>query len=520
MPDICLALAAEPAPPQRARQYEGNGGRMSDHSVNEAGLSNDGAGPDEGLRHGIKLFGATTLNMSQMCGVGPFITIPLMVVAFGGPQAIIGWIVGAILALVDGLVWAELGAAMPGSGGTYIYLREAFQYRTGHLMPFLFVWTAMLSIPLIMSTGIVGFVSYLSYLWPSMNAWQGTAIGLLAILLIFAALWRKIESISKVTMVLWAIMIVSVGAVVVAGYSTFDPSRAFSFPGNAFDLGSGAFWLGLAGGLTIGIYDYQGYNTTSYLGGEVVNPGKVIPRSIVYAVLGMMVIYLVMQVGVLGAVDWHEMTNSNSAAYKSIASVVLERAWGRGAADAVTVLILITALTSVFAGLLGGSRVPYDAAREGVFFRPFARLHRKHQFPIFGVVAMVVITAIGFLIGRATSLSVLIELLTAVMVIVQALAQIVALTVLRRRQPKLHRPFRMWLYPVPSILAFIGWGFIYVYADAASPGQHPIEWSLVWLAAGIVAYLIWARVRHLWPFGPKQIKEVYLEAQVRERSSK
>ncbi len=142
---------------------------MGPKSAHPAPSSGPGAVPDEGLRRGIKLFGATTINMSQMVGVGPFITIPLMVVAFGGPQAVLGWIVGAILALVDGLVWAELGASMPGSGGTYIYLREAFQYRTGRLMPFLFVWTAILSIPLIMSTGIVGFVSYLTFLWPAMT---------------------------------------------------------------------------------------------------------------------------------------------------------------------------------------------------------------------------------------------------------------------------------------------------------------------------------------------------------------
>lgn len=469
--------------------------------------------PNEGLRRSIKLFGATTINMSQMVGVGPFITIPLMVGAFGGPQAVIGWIIGALLALVDGLVWAELGAAMPGSGGTYVYLREAFQYRTGRLMPFLFVWTAILAIPLIMSTGIVGFVSYLSFLWPTMSHWEGMVIGVLAILLIFALLWRKIESIQKITVFLWIIMIISVGAVIVAGYSQFNPSLAFSYPPGAFNLGGSAFWIGLAGGLTIGIYDYQGYNTVSYLGGEVTNPGKVIPKSIIFAIFGIMTIYLLMQVGVLGAVDWHEMLKPGSAAYKSIASVVLERAWGTGAANVVTVLILITALTSVFAGLLGGSRVPYDAAREGVFFTAFRRLHRQGQFPVWGVVVMIVITAFGFLIGEATSLSVLIELLTAVMVIVQALAQIIALTVLRRRQPQLHRPFKMWLYPLPSIIAFIGWSFIYVYADANSPGMHPIEWSLLWLAAGIIAYLIWAKTEHLWPFGPKHIEEKYLESQ-------
>src|ERR1700716_2762898 len=123
--------------------------------------------PSHGFVRSIGLLQGTAINMTQMVGIGPFVTIPLMVAAFGGPQAIMGWILGAILALARGLVGAELGAAMPGAGGTYLYLREAFQYRTGRLMPFLFVWTAVLFIPLIMSTGVIGLVQYLGVLWPA-----------------------------------------------------------------------------------------------------------------------------------------------------------------------------------------------------------------------------------------------------------------------------------------------------------------------------------------------------------------
>src|SRR6476619_569572 len=126
--------------------------------------------------------------MTQMCGIGPFVTIPAMVATIGGPEAMFGWIIGAIVALADGLIWAELGAAMPGSGGTYIYLREAFQYRTGRLMPFLFVWTTILFIPLIMSTGVYGFVSYLKYLWPSMTTAESYLVGLAMVVLIVALL--------------------------------------------------------------------------------------------------------------------------------------------------------------------------------------------------------------------------------------------------------------------------------------------------------------------------------------------
>ncbi|MET7478360.1 APC family permease [Streptomyces sp. NPDC005648] len=466
--------------------------------------------PSGGFVRRVGLFQATAINMSQMCGIGPFVTIPLMVAAFGGPQAVIGFVAGAVLALADGLVWAELGAAMPGSGGSYVYLRQAFQYRTGRLMPFLFVWTAMLFIPLIMSTGVVGFVQYLGYLAPDLGQTSGDLIGLGVIALVIVLLWRGIEHIARITAVMWAVMIISVVLVILAAATDFSGHLAFTYPAHAFDLGSSGFWLGFAGGLTIGIYDYLGYNTTAYMGAEIKDPGRNLPRSIIYSILGIMAIYLLLQIGTLGVIDWHRMIDPKDIASTSVASAVLEKTWGKGAADTVTVLILITAFASVFTGLLGGSRVPYDAARERVFFRPYAKLHPKHRFPMLGLATMGVITAIGFLIGRHTDLATLIQLLTTVMVIVQALAQILALSVLRTRQPTLNRPYRMWLYPVPSIVAFVGWCVIYGYADKNSPGRHPIEWSLAWLALGCVAYVLWARFEKVWPFGPKEITEEYL----------
>jgi fructoselysine transporter len=472
-------------------------------------MSEDRAGSG-GLTRRIGLFQATTLNMSQMVGVGPFVTIPLMVAAFRGPQAIIGFVAGALLALFDGLVWAELGAAMPGSGGTYVYLREAFQYRSGRLMPFLFVWTAVLFIPLTMSTGVVGLIQYLGYLWPSMSQAAGDGIGLGVVLLVVMLLWRRIDSIARLTTVMWGVMIVAVVLVMVAAYSHFHTALAFTYPRGAFDVTDSTFWVGFASGLAIGVYDYLGYNTAAYMGSEIRDPGRTMPRAIIFSIFGVMAIYLLFQIGVLGSVDWHRMLDPNSAASQSIASVVLENAWGHGVAEVITVLILITAFASVFTGLLGGSRVPYDAARDGVFFRGYATLHPKHRFPVWGLVTMGVITAIGFMIGRHTDLGTLIQLLTTVMVIVQTLSQIVALTVLRRRQPGLRRPYRQWLYPVPSILAFLGWAFMFASADHNSPGRHPIEWSIAWLVLGGLAFLLWSRRERTWPFGEKLVTERYL----------
>ncbi|WP_330178851.1 APC family permease [Nocardia sp. NBC_01503] len=465
----------------------------------------------------IGLFQATAINMSQMVGIGPFVTIPLMVAAFGGPHAVIGFLAGAILALVDGLVWAELGAAMPGAGGTYVYLKQAFQYRSGRLMPFLFVWTAMLFIPLIMSTGVQGLVQYLTYLWPSMSDTQGDIVGVAVVALVIVLLWRRVDSIGRITVVMWSVMIISVAAVILASFTHFHASMAFDWPDNAIDPGSNTFWLGFASGLTIGIYDYLGYNTSAYLGGELKEPGRVLPRSIIFAIIGVMSIYLLMQIGVLGVTNWKDMLDPDNVASRSVASAVLETTMGKGAAQVVTGLILITAFASVFTGLLGGSRVPFDAAHDRVFFKAFGRLHPKHQFPVLGLIAMGVVTAGGFLLARhiGTSaahppLTVLISLLTTVMVIVQALAQIAAVVVLRRRQPDLVRPYKMFLYPLPAIAAAIGWLVIYGYADKSNPGVHPIEWSIAWVGLGVIAFLIWARAEGVWPFGPKEIREEYL----------
>src|SRR5579875_673905 len=253
----------------------------------------------EGFHRSIGLFSGTAINMTQMCGIGPFITIPLMVATMGGPQAVIGWIAGAILAAADGMVWAELGAAMPGSGGTYVYLREAFQYRTGKLMPFLFIWTVLLTIPLIMSTGIIGLVEYLGFFFPHLDWMAVHLISLGATALVVFLLYRRIESIRSITVGLWIIMLLAVVAVSAAGFWDFHPRLAFTYPGGAF---GGRFFVGLGAGLIIGIYDYLGYFTTAYMGDELRNPGKTMPGSILISVVAMMIVYLVLNIGVLGTV--------------------------------------------------------------------------------------------------------------------------------------------------------------------------------------------------------------------------
>jgi amino acid transporter len=453
-----------------------------------------------GFERSIGPVQATAINMTQMCGIGPFVTIPAMVAAMQGPQAMFGWIIGAIIALADGLIWAELGAAMSGAGGTYLYLREAFQYRTGRLMPFLFAWSAVLFIPLIMSTGVIGMVSYLGYIVPGVvdadgqTTLLGHVIGIAVVVVVVFALYRRIGEIGKLTAVLFGVMLFSVLAVIVAAFSHFDGGQAFGFTPGAF-AGGGAFWTGLGSGLIIAIYDYLGYNTTAYRGAEVRDPGRNLPRSIVYSIAGIASLYFLLQLGVLGAVPWQEVEKSSS-----IASLVVEQSWGGVIAKILTGAIVITAFGSVFAGLLGGSRVPYEAARDKLFLPWFGRLHPRLNFPTVGLLTMGVITALGSLL----TLTDVINMALAVLVIVQSIAQVAAIVVLRRRQPGLKRPYRQWLYPVPTIIALVGWVYIFYSATPLS------QWlTLVWIAVGVLAYLVWARLERTWPFGPKEINEAF-----------
>jgi amino acid transporter len=455
---------------------------------------------ERGFIQALGLFPATALNMAQMVGIGPFITIPLIISAMGGPQAILGWIVGALIALLDGLVWAELGAAMPRSGGTYTFLREAFQYLTGRLMPFMFVWSTLLVTPLIMSTGMIGMTDYLGYFF-SMSSTESHLIAVGFTVITVALLYRRIDSVSRLTNLLWAGMIITVIVVLVATYSHFSPHLAFSYPAGAWTL-NGKFFGGLGAGLVLAIYDYFGYYTVTYVGDEVRNPGRVIPWSIIMSIGGVLLIDLSMNIGIIGVVPWQVAEKSTA-----IGTDFMLRVWGGAGAATIAVLIIIAAFASVYTGLLGASRLPFNAAREKLFFAPFGKLHPRLRFPHVSLLVMGFVTAIACFFTLTT----IINALIALTLWTQFIAQIAALTILRRKQPGLKRPYRQWLYPVPSVLALAGWIYIF-----QASGWAAIRVAIVWTVLGIIAFAIWARVEHVWPFGPKEVREEFLNRQAHQ----
>jgi amino acid transporter len=438
------------------------------------------------LVRGIGLAGAASANMLEMIGVGPFITIPILLAKMNGPQAILGWVLGAAVALCDGMVWAELGAAMPGAGGPYRYLSEAFGPQSlGRLMSFLFIWETIFLAPLSIGSGAVGFAQYSKFLFHDLS-WGGEKLIAIAVcLLITALLYRDIRSVGRLSVVLWAVVIVTALWITVAGVLNFDPRRAFDFPAGAFEPSS-AFFFGLGGATLIAMYDYGGYNNVCFFAGEVRHPERVIPRSILLSIGAVAALYLTMNITIIGVVPWRDAVRSTS-----IVSDFIQRLYGPGAAALVTVLVLWTTLASVFAVLLGYSRVPYAAAADGRFFRPFGRLHPTKNFPSFSVLFLGIASGFACLLN----LAVLINALIVIQVLIQFMAQIVAVTLIRRNRPDIVRPFQMPLYPLTAIIAFLGWLYILV-----SSGLVYILTGFGLLALGVAAYLWRARRVREWPF--------------------
>ena len=443
----------------------------------------------------VRRFGlihATALNMTNMIGIGPFITIPLLMSALGGPQAMLGWLVALVIVLCDGMVWSELGAALPGSGGSFGYLRHAYGAATvGRLMGFLFVWQFILSGPMEIASGYIGFAHYLGYIWKGITARQTilviTVIGLVNI----ALLYRRIKSIATITVTLWIGTILTVIVVIVTGALHFDPRLAFDFPPGAFNFSLG-FLLGLGAASQIGVYDYLGYYDVCYIGDEVRNPGRVIPRSILLSTVLVALIYVAINFSIIGVVPWREFVPVESHPQSDfVVSIFMERIFGSRVATILTAMILWTAFGSVFALLLGYSRVPYAAAKDGYFFRIFARLHPTHGFPY---VSLIVLGVLSILAGMV-SLDTVIKALVTMRILVQFIGQIGAVTLLRRRAPDLPRPYRMWLYPLPSLVALLGWIFIF-----ATTPKLVMAFGLGALLLGVLCFVVWSWKRRTWPF--------------------
>jgi len=446
---------------------------------------------DPGLVRGLGLKEAVALNMIDMIGIGPFVVSPLVIRAMGGPQALLAWTAGAVLALLDGFVWSELGTALPRAGGSYVFLREAYgPGKWGRLMSFLFVWQTLIQAPLVIASGAIGFSQYATYLHP-FTAYQQKAISGAVVVLLVALLYRRISTIGKISVLLWVGVIGTMIWLIGGGITHFNASLAFSFPPGAFHL-SHLFFAGLGAAMVSTTYTYWGYYNICNLGGELREPQKNIPRGIFISIVGIAILYLSMQTSILGVVPWQKAQNS-----PFLVSTFVETISGPFAARIATMLVLWIAFASIFASLLGYSRIPYAAALDGSFFSIFARVHPQKKFPH---VSLLFLGAVAFVSSLLFRLSTVIAAILATRLLVQFIGQAIGLILLHRRWPPERFPFKMWLYPLPAILTMCGWAALFWATGAAR------KWGLLLIGLGIVAFLLRAREVRQWPFAAAQAR--------------
>ncbi|RAJ97479.1 amino acid/polyamine/organocation transporter (APC superfamily) [Larkinella arboricola] len=423
--------------------------------------------------------------MIDMVGIGPFVVLPLVIQLMGGPHFLWAWILGAVISLIDALVWSELGAAYPQAGGSYNFLKIAYgENRWGKLLSFLYVWQTMIQAPLVVASGAIGFAQYASYLIP-FDEWQRKAVSGGVVILITMLLYRKIESIGRISILLWVCVLATLGWIIWGGLTGGQQTVSLAIPsGEAI---SGLFGAGLGIASVKTIYCYLGYYNVCHLGGEIRNPSRIIPISMLISVIGIAVLYLAMNWSVVKVIPWQEAQHS-----EFIISAVIERLYGTRAGSIATFMVLIVAFSSLFAVLLGYSRVPYAAAADGQFFPVFAKLHPTRHFPY---ISLLFLGALGFGFSLLFRLSDVITAILAMRIVVQFIGQAIGLLLLHRRKQTGSFPFRMPLYPLPVLLVIGIWTFIFI-----STGQAFMVSGLTVIGLGIVVYLITARIRKQWPF--------------------
>jgi len=463
------------------------------------------------LVRGLTLLPATALNMVDMIGVGPFVTLPLMVAAMHGPQAIYGWIAGAVLALSDGLIWAELGAAMPRAGGSYEYLKEIYGPRTmGRLLSFLFVFQLIFSAPVSIATGCIGLAGYAAYIAPALGKifWSSTVafpmlgtvrlsleisgatlLAMLAAAFATFLVYRRIGGVGRISKFLWVGVLATLGFVIYIGFSHFQ--RGLAFPPGWSTLPASGFGGAFAAALLIALYDYWGYYNICFLGEEVVEPHKTIPRSMLLSIAAVAVLYIAMNVSILGVMPAGEIAAmAGSTAQNSVVARAAELVYGRWAGTLIALLVIWTAFASVFSLLAGYSRIPFAAARDGNFFSIFQRVHPRDHFPTTSVLLLGGLACL-FCIFQLRDL---VSALVVIRILLLFLLQAVGAVVWRITNPSQPRPFRMWLYPLPVLITVAGFALVLL-------DKLPLLGrGLLFAGLGVVAFLLLSLRKREWPF--------------------
>ena len=436
------------------------------------------------LDRAIGLVQATATNIIGMVGVGPFLVIPFMLTSMGGPHILYAWMAGALLALADGLVYAQLGAALPGSGGPYIYLREAYKpFGLGELMSFVFIFQVILVAPLGIASGAVGFADYLRFYWTDMTSLQHDLVAGAVCAAVTAMLWRKIQDVGRLAVVLLVVVFVTIGWVVVAGLFRFSLAQAFAFPPEAFRWDADLV-AKLGATSILAMYSYGGYNQVCNIAEEVRDPVRTVPRSIVLSIFVVAGLYMLMSTVIPGMIPWQEAKETRTIASIFIARTFSDPAQGQLAALAMTILIQFVAAASLYAFILGTSRVPFAAARDGHFFSIFARVHPTKHFPHVSLltVGLVSVPFCFFSLGQLATWTVQVQVLLCF------IWQCAGAILLHRYRKDIPQPFTMWLYPLPAVASLVLW--LYIFFSGAKEG---VLFSFAYLLVAVAAFAVFKK---------------------------
>lgn len=396
----------------------------------------------------LSLVHATAINMIDMVGIGPFITLPMVISIMDGPYFLYAWIAGAALSFIDAMVWSELGAAFPKAGGSYNFLKEAYgRAGAGRFMSFLFVWQTMIQAPLVIASAAIGFSAYLSYLIP-MPPTAAKAVSGGVVILIVLLLYRKTEAIGKISVLLWGGVMVTMIWIIGGGIAHGHFLQPIQQINDGLTVNY-AFVAAIGFASVKSVYSYLGYYNVCHLGGEIINPTRNIPRSMFLSIAGITVLYLCMNISVVSVIPWQQAKES-----EFVLSIFMQQLAGNVAANILTCLILWVAFASVFSATLGYSRIPYAAAADGAFFKIFARLHPTKDFPH---ISLLFLGGLAFIFSLLFRLSDVISAILAMRIIIQFISQAIGLLLLRRTRDAYAFPYKMPFFPLPVYIAIVMW---------------------------------------------------------------
>lgn len=430
------------------------------------------------MKRTLTLLDSTMINVGTIIGSGIFL-VPTTIALYmhSTSLTVLVWLVAGILTLFGALSMAELGAAMPRAGGQFVYLKEAYSPFWG----FLYGWT---SFWLINSASIaalaVAFATYLGYF----NPLTPLQIKFIAIAAIIAFTLLNIYGLRTGVWTQNIITFFKIGALLAiiflgfflsggetANFQPLLPDRSFSSLVPLFGLA-----------LVATLWAYDGWIEITYIGGEVKDPGRNIPLSLLLSTMTLIAIYILVNIVFIFLLSLPVIAQSQLVASDAI-SVVL----GTAGTTLVVVIILVSTLGGVHVNILTSPRIYYAMARENLFFRSLAEIHPKHGTPAISLAVSGIWSSLLVFSGTFYQLITYVVFASWIFYAMSCTGVII----LRRKQPDLERPYRTWGYPVVPVVFVLFSGFLVVNTIVSDLRSALIGAGLI--LTGLPAYFYWKR---------------------------